>query len=67
MEKVIKIGKLSDQDQFRRDGYLKMTPSQRVSAVIEMQANYLRWDLNPKIERTGKLKRVNFKDVTETD
>jgi hypothetical protein len=67
MKKVIKIGSISDQDQFRRDGYLKMTPNQRVSAVLEMQANYLRWDLNPRIEFIGKLKMVNFQDVTETN
>lgn len=67
MDKVIKIGSLSDQDRFRREGYAKMTPNERVSALIEMQANYLRWDLNPKIECVGKLKRYNFEDVTKTN
>lgn len=63
MIKTVRIGKLCDQDEFRRNDAAKMTPAERVHAVIEMQYNYLRWDLNPRIERVGKLKRLNFQDV----
>ena len=64
MEKVVQIGNISDQDEFRRASTRAMTPSERVDALFEMQYNYLRWDLNPRIERVGKLKRINFQDVS---
>lgn len=64
MKKVVRIGHISQQDDFRRADTAKMTPDERVNAVLEMQANYLRWDLNPRIERIGKLKRIGFKDVS---
>jgi len=67
MEKIVRIGKISDQDNFRRADISRITKDERVMALLEMQANYLRWDLNPRIERVGKLKRIGFKDVSKTD
>ena len=64
MVRTVRIGKLNDQDDFRRDDIRKMSPADRVHSVVELQYNYLRWDLNPSIERVGKLKKVNFCDVT---
>ncbi len=64
MEKVVRIGKLNEQDQFRHDDLRKMTPNERVNVLLTIQANYLRWDLNPRIKRVGKLKRFEFKDVS---
>ena len=64
MKKVIRINKLADQDELRRDDLAKMTPNQRVDALLEMQYNYLNWANNPKIVRVVRLKRLGFKDVT---
>ena len=64
MEKIVHIGKIEEQDEFRRASTRAMSPTERVNALLEMQYKYLRWDLNPKTERVGKLKRINFKDAT---
>ena len=61
MEKIIQIGSIDQQDEFRRSSCRRMTPNERVNALLELQSNYLRWDLNPKIERVGRLKQLDFK------
>ncbi len=66
MKKIVRIGKIEDQDKLRREDCAKMSPEERVDAVLQMQRNFLRWDLNPRIERVGKIKRLDYRDVTET-
>ena len=64
MKKVVRIGKLDQQDEFRRKDCAKMTHKECVDAVLTMQANFLRWDLNPKIQRVGLLKMLENKNVS---
>jgi len=40
MKRIVRIGKLGDQDNWRRDGILKMPPSERVDLLFQMQNNY---------------------------
>ena len=63
MNKTIRIGKVEDQDAIRQGDIAKMSPNKRLASMVNMQSNFLRWDLNPKIERIGNLKRKNFKNV----
>ena len=63
MVKIVRIGKLEDQDAIRRADVAALSPDRRVQIMLEQQARYLRWDLNPKIQRTAKLTRLNFKNV----
>lgn len=65
MKKIVRIGKIEDQDNLRRADCAKMSPNERVDAVLQMQHDFLKWDLNPRIKRVGKLKRLDFKDVTK--
>ena len=64
MEKVVRIGKLADQDNHRRDDIRELSPNERVQMILEMQSRYFRWDINPRMERSVKLKRLNFRDVS---
>lgn len=64
MEKVVRIGSVNDQDEFRREDCRKMTHDERVNAVLTMQSQFLRWDLNPKMKRVGKLVRKGHQDVS---
>lgn len=64
MERIVRIGNIDQQDRFRREDCAKMSPQERVNSLLQMQANFLRWDCNSKIERVGKLKRINFQNVT---
>ena len=64
MEKIIRVGKVEDQDDLRQADTAKMTPNSRLASMIKMQSHFLRWDLNPSIERTAILKRKDFKDVS---
>jgi len=61
MKKIIRIGKLEDQDDFRRDDIRKMSPNSRVNMVLEMQSQFFNWNLNPKIERIVTIKRMDDK------
>lgn len=63
MQRTIQVGRLEEQDEIRRHSVASLDPNERVAAVLEMQSNYLRWDLNPHIERVVKIKRMNFKGV----
>lgn len=64
MEKAVRVGTVEEQDEFRRADCARMTPQERVDALLELQANILRWDLNPKIVRQGTLKMMDFKNVS---
>ena len=63
MDKIIRIGKIEDQDAIRQGDLAEMSPDMRLASMVNMQSNFLRWDLNPRIKRTGNLKRKNFKNV----
>jgi len=61
MEKIVRIGKVTDQDAIRRDDIGKMSPDERVSLVLQMQRKYLQWDKNPLIKRVAFIKRMKLK------
>jgi hypothetical protein len=63
--KIVRIGKIEDQDEFRREDIRKMSPDQRVQMLLDMQAGFLNWTSNPRIERTARLKRINFRNLNE--
>ena len=58
MKKIVRIGKIEDQDEFRRDDIRKMSPNARVSMLIEMQRKFFNWAANSNIQRTAKIKRM---------
>ena len=58
MEKIVRIGKIEDQDTFRRNDIRNMTPDARVSMLIEMQRKFFDWAGNPGIQRTATVKRM---------
>lgn len=37
MNKTARTGTLSDQDRWRREGYRRMTPNERVQALLEFR------------------------------
>jgi len=41
MKRTVRIGRIEDQDRWRRADLRKCTPSERVDMVLEMQARYL--------------------------
>jgi hypothetical protein len=58
MKKIVRIGKIEDQDKFRREDIRKMSPNARVSMLIKMQRKFFDWDANPDIQRTATVKRM---------
>jgi len=58
MEKIVRIGKLEEQDEFRREDVRKMSPNKRVDMVLKMQRKYCQWDVNTKIERVVSIKKI---------
>jgi hypothetical protein len=65
MEKIIRVGKIEDQDELRRHDTAMLSGNQRLEVLIQMQSRYFRWDINSKIERVGRLKRKDFQDVSK--
>jgi len=61
MEKIVRIGKVTDQDAIRRSDIQKLSPDERVSMVLQMQRKYLKWDENPSIKRVAVIKKMNLK------
>lgn len=59
MKKTVRIGKVEDQDEFRREDIRKMSPGARVDMVLKMQSQFFKWNLNPKIERTASIRKMN--------
>lgn len=61
MGKIVRIGKVTDQDAIRRSGIQKLSPDERVSLVLQMQRKYLQWDKNPFIKRVAVVRKLNLK------
>ncbi len=59
MEKLIRIGKIEDQDDLRRDDIRKMSSIGRVNMMLKMQYEFFKWNMNPKIERIITIKKIN--------
>ncbi len=58
MKKTVRIGKISDQDEFRRNDIRKMSPNARVIMLLSIQSAFLGWDKNPKFLRVATIKRT---------
>ena len=61
MEKIVRIGKVTDQDAIRRSDIQKLSPDERVSMVLQMQRKYLQWDKNPLIKRVAVINKMKLK------
>ncbi len=59
MKKIVRIGKIENQDEFRRDDIRKMSPNNRVDMMLKMQYQFFKWNLNPKIERIATVRRMD--------
>jgi len=59
MEKIVRIGKMENQDDLRRDDIRKMSPNRRVDMMLKMQHQFFNWAMNPKIERIATIKKMN--------
>ena len=58
MEHKVRTGKVSDQDEFRRDDIRRMSPEERVNMLLEMQYLHYNWHENPRIERTASFRHL---------
>ncbi|MBN1865174.1 MAG: hypothetical protein JW808_09765 [Victivallales bacterium] len=63
MEHKVRIGKVADQDGFRREDIRRMSPDERVSMLLLMQGSFYRWAENPGIKRTAAVRRLNHRDI----
>jgi len=61
MEKIVRIGKIENQDDLRRDDIRKMSSSSRVNMILKMQSQFFNWNENPRIERIASIKRTNYR------
>jgi hypothetical protein len=61
MKKTDRIGKVENQDEFRREDIRKMSPDSWVDMVLKMQHQFFNWNLNPKIERIATIRKINHK------
>ncbi len=59
MKKIVRIGKIENQDEFRRDDIRKMSPNNRVDMMLKMQHQFFKWNLNPKIEIIVTVRRMD--------
>jgi len=59
MEKVVRIGKVIDQDAIRREDIRNISPNKRVLMVLKMQGEYFQWDKKNVIERVVSIKRLS--------
>jgi len=56
MKRRIRIGTVADQDCFRRDDVLRMSPNRRVSLLLDMQRRFLAWDDAPPMPRQATIR-----------
>lgn len=61
MKISVRIGKVENQDEFRREDIRKMSPDSRVYMVLKMQRQFFNWNLNPKIERIATVREIDHK------
>ena len=59
MEKLVRIGKIENQDDLRRDDIRNMSPAKRVNMMLKMQSEFFNWNMNPEIERIVTIKKIN--------
>ena len=57
MNKTVRIGKIKDQDRWRRDDLRACTPDERVEMLLQLQAEYF-VGIDQTIIRTACVKRL---------
>ena len=57
MKKCVRVGRVQDQDGWRRDDLRAMTPSERVDMALQLQADYL-GDMERSLERTARVRKL---------
>ncbi|OGV72791.1 MAG: hypothetical protein A3K19_28350 [Lentisphaerae bacterium RIFOXYB12_FULL_65_16] len=58
MKRVVRIGRIEDQDQFRREDCLRMTPEERVMLVFAMQRRHLGTG-RARLRRVASVRRLD--------
>lgn len=54
IEKTVRVGKPEDQDRWRREDMLRMTPNERVRLLVEMQHAYFP-ELRKPLRRVARM------------
>ena len=57
MKHIVRIGKIKDQDRWRRDDLRACTPNERVEMLLQLQADYFA-GIDQTIIRTARVKRL---------
>ena len=57
MKKVVRIGRVEDQDSWRREDISKMTPNQRVEHLMDMREMFIPEE-KQRLERVASIQRL---------
>ncbi|RLG32416.1 hypothetical protein DRN80_06180 [Methanosarcinales archaeon] len=57
MKPIVRIGKIEDQDRWRREDLQKCTPDERVDMLLQLQENFFA-DQDRTIVRVAHIKRM---------
>ncbi len=57
MKKMVRIGKIEEQDYWRRDDLRARTPDERVAMLVQLQADYS-VGINQPLVRVAHVKRL---------
>jgi hypothetical protein len=57
MKRVVRIGRIEDQDRFRAEDCLRMSPEERVMLVFAMQRRYLGTG-RARLRRVASVRRI---------
>ena len=60
MQKTVRMGKVADQDEWRREDCMRMTPNERVAALLRFRAICYPREM-ATIERTVTVRRLGPK------
>ena len=57
MKRIARVAKVEDQDRIRREDCLRLTPSERVEALLEWRSRYFGERMQPLV-RTARILRL---------
>ena len=55
IKKIVRIGSVRQQDQFRREDMLRMTPAERIGALIELRNRAFPYEPLKRVVHVRKL------------
>ena len=64
IQRIVRIGTVSDQDRFRREDVRRMSPGDRVRLVLRMQRQFLDWDRH-SMQRVATVRRIGVPSHAE--